>query len=271
MRNRRRVAPRTAAKVAVMEDYMTQVHSPINNVAPLRNVAALVTLITRLEERAHSLPGMGTFYGPSGYGKSSAVVFASIQFQAIAVECKSTWTQKDLCLAILSEMGIFPAKRITDMVNQISEYMAIHDVPLMVDEADYLVQRKMIEIVRDIHQASDASVILVGEERLPQKLRVWERIHGRMLAWVRAEEADAGDVDHLAKIYAPGIEVEPDLQAAILKASAGSVRRICVNLNKTTEVAQMKGLKSIGVDAWGRRDFFTGETPEIRKVRRGVA
>ncbi|WP_236549860.1 ATP-binding protein, partial [Profundibacterium mesophilum] len=80
-----------------------------------------------------------------------------------------------------------PKGTVSEMVEAISAELAMSDAPLLIDEADMLVKRKMIEIVRDIYEGSGAPVILIGEELLPQKLQQWERIHGRMLDWVAAQ------------------------------------------------------------------------------------
>jgi DNA transposition AAA+ family ATPase len=235
-------------------------------VAPLRNVAALVELIDRVQNRAINLPGMATFYGPSGFGKTFAAIFATNKFQAVSVQVKSTWTKKKLCQAILTEMGQPHATTVSDMVDEISQYLAIHDRPLLVDEADYLVQRKMIEIVRDIHEGSGATVILIGEERMPQKLQEWERVHGRMLDWVAAEPADLSDVRHLARLYADDIDMAPEILHNILKSSHGSMRRIRVNIEQVREFALIEGLQKVGSQDWGKRTFFTGVAPSPRRA-----
>lgn len=232
-----------------------------NSIAPLRNVAALRALIERIRNRSLALPGMGTFYGPSGFGKSSAAVHATTTFRAVTVQVKSVWTKKKLCEAICAELSIHPAKTTGDMVDQISERLAITDQPLLIDEADFLVTKSMIEVVRDIYEGSGAPVILIGEENLPQKLRVWERVHGRMLEWVAAEPADISDVAHLAAIYAPGLTIERGLQDIVLMASQRSIRRICVNLDQIREYAALKGKDTVSVADWGTRGFFTGEAP----------
>ncbi|KAF0674421.1 Holliday junction ATP-dependent DNA helicase RuvB, partial [Profundibacterium mesophilum KAUST100406-0324] len=84
---------------------MSQNNALYNSVAPLplRNVAALATLIERARTRAHSLPGMATFYGPSGFGKTTAALFSTNKFRAVTVQVKSTWTAKHLCKSILTE------------------------------------------------------------------------------------------------------------------------------------------------------------------------
>ncbi|MCB5198570.1 ATP-binding protein [Loktanella sp. TSTF-M6] len=236
-----------------------------NSVAPLRNVAALVALIDRIQNRSPNLPGMGTFYGPSGFGKTTAGIYATNKFHAVTVQVKSVWTKKKLCEAILAELAVPAAKTIGDMLDQISAHLAMTDRPLIIDEADHLVQRRMIEIVRDIYEGSQAPVILIGEELLPQKLREWERVHGRILDWVAAEPGDMSDVNHLARIYAPGIELTQPLRKKLLEASMSSIRRICVNLDRVREFAQVEGLQTVDVNDWGRKQFFTGIAPEIRK------
>lgn len=236
-----------------------------STVAPLRNVAAMSALIDRVKNRPHNLPGMGTFYGPSGFGKTMAAIYGTNKFQAISVQVKSVWTKKTLCEAILAEMGVPAATTVSGMLDQISQHLAVTDSPLLIDEADFLVQRKMIEIVRDIYEGSQAPVILIGEELLPQKLRAWERVHGRILDWVAAQPADMTDVGHLTKIYARDIKVSAELQAKVLATSFGSIRRICVNLDRIREFAAIKGLKAVSVDDWGNQAFFTGTAPEVRK------
>lgn len=244
---------------------MAEQEENINTVAPLRNVVAMVALIERVRSRAHNLPGMATFYGPSGWGKSSAAIYATIKFNAVTVQVKSVWTKKTLCEAILAEVGIPPDPTVSRMLDQISQHLALTGLPLLIDEADFLVQRKMIEIVRDIYEGSGAPVILIGEELLPQKLRPWERVHGRILDWVAAQPGDLTDLGHLAKIYAPGIEIAPDLRAKLLAASHGSIRRVCVNLDRIREFAAIKGLKRVCLADWANQPFFTGAAPEIRK------
>lgn len=244
---------------------MTEQANLYNSVAPLRNVAALVAQIHRVKERTPSLPGMAVFYGPSGFGKTTAAVYAANKFQAFTVQVKSVWTKKKLCQAILIEMGLKPEATISDMVDQIAQHLALTDKPLLIDEADHLVARNMIEIVRDIYEGSQAPVILIGEELLPQKLRAWERVHGRIQSWVEAAAGDMADVNHLAPIYAPGITLDDDLKADLLRGSHHSIRRICVNLDQLAEYAATNGLDHIGRAEWGDRSFFTGQAPAPRR------
>lgn len=235
-----------------------------NSVAPLENVSLLVSLIDRVQNRGHGLPGLAVFHGDSGFGKSTAAIYAANKFQAYTIQIKSVWTAKKLCQAALMEFGVKPARVLADMVDQVSAHLAQTGRPLIIDEADHLTQKNMIEVVRDIYESSDAAIILIGEEQLPQKLTQWERVHGRVYDWVGAQRGKLKDVALLASIYCPGVELAADLQAELFRASDGSVRRICVNLSKVADQAAEQGLKRIGADKF-RGTFFTGQAPLPRR------
>lgn len=229
--------------------------------APLRNVSRMLALVDRLQSRGDGVPGMGCFYGFSGLGKSMASSFVANSTGAIHVQVKSVWTHKRLCEAILEELGLQARGTAADMVDRIAEALAIDNLPLLIDEADFLVKKGMIEIVRDLYEMSETAVVLIGEELLPQKLKRWERVHGRIRSWVSAELADDRDFDLLRDIRCPGIEIEPKLEAAIKKASNGSARRIVVNLDEVEEISRRVGRESVGLKDWGDHPLYTGEAP----------
>jgi DNA transposition AAA+ family ATPase len=248
---------------------MTQ-HQQENNlgggtVAPLTNVGRCYRLLQRAMQRPITLPGMVVMYGPSGFGKSTAAAYCRNKLQACYVECKSTWTKKALLTEICIEMGIAPDKTIYTMQNQISEYLVTTGQPLIIDEMDHLVDKKAVEIIRDIYESSGAPILLIGEERLPKKLERWERFHGRILDWVAAEAVSMEDAAHLARLYCPGITVSEDLLAKLLQLAHGSVRRVAVNLSLIYEEMRRSGVEKVTLADWGKRDLYTGQAPAGRR------
>lgn len=240
--------------------------SPVNTIAPLRNVALLDELIERILGRDENLPGFGCYFGPSGYGKSFAAMYAANRHRAYHVEVKSVWTRKHLCVSILKDMGIQPAKTVSEMVEQIGEQLALSGRPLLIDEADHLVDKGLINTVKDIYECCHGTIVLIGEELLPHKLKPNERVHGRMFDWIGAEAGTMADTKHLARLYCRGVAVVDDLLAKLHEDSAGSVRRICVNLARVHEAAISDGLAEIDLAAWVRLGgvFFTGNPPARR-------
>ncbi len=244
---------------------MTQHMSLGNNIKPLRNVAALVALIKRVERRGFGLPGMAAFYGPPGFGKTYAACHAAAGMDAIHISVQKLWTKKTLLTSVLRELSIVPKANMADMMMQVNEGLAISGRTLIIDEADYAIARGMIEIIRDFHDGSSMPVILIGMELLPQKLRKWDLVDGRMLAWVGAEPADLRDAQLLSEVYARDIQVDDALLERIVKVNKGNVRRISTDLAYVSEQSQLQGARRMTLDAWGDAPFLRGNAPGPRE------
>lgn len=254
----------------------------LGTIAPLTNVALFTELMDRVVNRPRHLPGLGTFHGFSGYGKTYSATYAANMYRALHVEVGASWTLKKFCQSVLKELGFVEGRRrqdkqatcavdimpktIPDMVEQIIEALAIEERPLIIDEFDYVTSwgEKSVNVVREILDKSQAAIILIGEEALPNKLQTWERVHNRVLDWVPAQPANAEDTGILAQLYCPGVEVAPDLAERITALAEGRVRRICVNLERVREFAVSSGLQSVDLAAWGSRQLWTGRPPKRR-------
>ena len=229
--------------------------------AMLANVSRTMEAAMRISERAAHLPGLAVAYGPSGFGKSVAATVTMLQQNAVYVECRSSWTKRDLVEAIAIELGITPLKRVSKTVEAVGEELARSRRLVIIDEADILVDKGHIEMVREIHMTSDAPIMLIGEEALPAKLRRYERIHNRILEWVPFARASLEDARALASIYGRGVTFADDLLDRIVRECAGRVRRIVVNMDGIRSAAIREGADVATLDWWGDRPLYTGEAP----------
>lgn len=229
-------------------------------IAPLQNISRTWEALETAINRPEHLPGMVALYGPSGVGKSMAAAWCANKSRAFYVELKSTWTKKALIENIQREIGLPPARTIYQGVDQISEELALSNRPLIVDEADYLVQKNNVEIIRDIYEASHAAILLVGEEALPQKLSKWERFHNRILKWMPALMCNLADARILSGIYEP-IIFDEALLLETIKQTHGVTRRVAINLHNMAEVAKVEGWDQVTLARWGKRGFYTGAAP----------
>ncbi|WP_269433261.1 ATP-binding protein [Burkholderia sp. MSHR3999] len=220
--------------------------------------------IERAVSRSANLPGLVCFYGPSGWGKSMAANFVANTRRARYVQAKSVWTKKHFLKAVLFEMGIKPAATIPEMADQVAEELAASGRPLVIDEMDHLVDRNAVELVRDLYESSQAPILMIGEEGLPNKLKRWERMHGRVLAWVPAQPVTIEDAHKLRPLYCPNVDVAENLLAKLVELSHGSVRRVCVNLERIQEEAMVQGRDDMDLASWGKRELYTGEAPKRR-------
>ena len=238
---------------------MTIPTGPVNTIAPIKNVARFTDLVERLVNRPPELPGFGLFYGKAGRGKTFAATYAINTYRAHYVECDFTWTQRAFCEAVMVEIGLLtprtPLNRpVYRAVGEIGDYFADHPRrPLVIDEADFLVRRGMIEIVRAIYKycaSAGASIVLIGEENLPNALKMWERVDSRILKAVRAEALDGSDVQLLTEIVCAGIAIADAVLERLRKTSGGSARRVVARLYDLRELARVQGWETVSLDVW---------------------
>jgi DNA transposition AAA+ family ATPase len=234
--------------------------------APLRNVAAMAVLVERLIARGPHLPGFGVFHGFSGYGKTYAAIYAQNSTGGPRIEVGDSWTKKSLLRAILKELGVHePRGTVADLAEQaIGRLAEPGHPPLFIDEADKLVDKHMIELVREIQEGSQCPVILIGEELLPQKLERSERTHNRVLEFVTAQACDLADAQKLASALAPRFNFSSEILGRIVIESEGRARRIVTNIDRCVEWARGAGITSIdeGCDV----PLYTGRSPVRRRV-----
>lgn len=236
------------------------------SVAPLKNVAAMLTLIETLKSRPAGLPGLGVGSGPSGIGKTIASQYCQNRLGATYIECRSFWTAKTFCESMLIELGVSrPRGTIAKMMDQIIERLGDDPEirPLIIDEADKLVDKHHIELIRDIYETTQIPIVLVGEELLPHKLEEYERVHNRVLDWVLFQPCDSEDTLLLVDLICPGLSIAEDLSEAIRIRTRGRARRIATSLHEAAKLAQNHGLEALDLRTFETKGgrVFEGDSP----------
>lgn len=230
-------------------------------IAPTSNIGLVHNAMEALTTRATGLPGIGAFYGRTGLGKSFGASYAShpAGFNGIYVSCRSFETKKSLAEQICKAIGITPKGNIPAIVDAIVEVLSLSGRPLIVDEVDYVVDSRTLELIRDLHDASGAAILLIGEEHLPAKLKRHERFDNRVLIWQPAVACTPNDFDMLVKQYSPEIRIDPELKKRVLAETQGVTRRVVVNLENIKRWCDRQGTKEAPADC--NVDLYTGRAP----------
>jgi DNA transposition AAA+ family ATPase len=237
-----------------------QIPRGAGTLAPLTNVAALLEAVEDTLGRSGGLPGLVCMYGRPGLGKSSAAAYVTAKHRAVYIEMKSVWSAKFTLGQILEVMGIPPDRSVSEMLNQVCEELSKSRRPLIIDQADYLVDKGRGQLIMDLYEGSLAPVVVIGEERLPANLKRHNRtVHDRVLRWCPAQPASADDVQTLALAYCRGLTIAPELLATIRAESEGVTRWIAVTLHRIAREARVRGWQQVDAATWGRRDLRTGE------------
>ncbi len=243
---------------------MTVTQSPVKagSTAPLKNVAACLDVANRIIARPPGVDGLGVFFGPSGYGKTKGSLFVHQKKGALYLEVFDYWTRKLFVQMLLAELDVpNPRGTIGDMMQQ--AIRLLKDEPnrlLIIDEADVLVDKNMIELVRDIYKGAKIPVLLVGEERLPEKLARYERCENRVSAYGMANPCDLADARVLCQLYQPGIEVSDDLLEYIVSETKGVASRIVASLAEVGQFCAVHGSRTMDRAAYSGA-IFTGRAP----------
>lgn len=241
--------------------------APSGGIAQIANVAQCYNAILRTENRHALLPGLAAFYGPSGFGKSVAACYVANKTRAFYVQAKSTYTKKAFLQAVLREMSIAPAPTLSEMLDLAAGELAKSRRPLIIDEFDLLVTANKVELVRDLYEGSQGTILCIGEELLPRKLEKWERFHGRVLNWVQALPATVADAALLVPVYAPKVQIDEAVLAQLVATVKGSTRRIATNLEMLHEMALEEGWDKVDLACLKQilpTGFVTGESPKPR-------
>lgn len=245
---------------------------PIQRVGPakLTNMSLALSTLLAAQEGSEGDPRLCLLYGRSGYGKSYAAAHSASITTAAYIEAKEVWTKRAILEAIANELGIpDPARTSWRLFQQIVENFTVTPRPLIIDEMDHLVKKQMVEIIRDIHDATTIPIMMIGEEGLPAKLKAWDRFDNRIIAATAAQPATAEDAIKLRDHYCLRVQLGTDLVTEIAERSKGVTRRIVVNLRKVQRVALDDGMDSVDLAWWQMQGqpFLTGDLPALRTAK----
>ena len=234
--------------------------------APLTNMALMLQTLMDCRESENPSARMGVFYGFSGYGKTVAAAFSSARTGAIYIHAQRIWTQKSLLEAIAEALGIARLERTgPGIFRQIIQQLALTPVDIIIDEMDYLADKGLVEVIRDIHDNTSVAILMIGEETLPAKLKRWERFDNRILVATAAQPCSLEDALKLRDHYCHRIRVADDLAEHFRQRCRGITRRIVNNLQAAQRQAALDGVTEVGLDWWGDRPIATGEVLPRRR------
>ncbi|AAN53722.1 AAA family ATPase [Shewanella oneidensis MR-1] len=232
-----------------------------HKIVEVKNVLACLELMENLQGRSSITPGIGLIHGPSGFGKTTTLCWLINQLgamNAIYVRCYATDTPSSFLARIMEELGsemLYPMRKSVDFI---VDRMNERQLPLFIDEADHIVgQSKIMETIRDLYDATEQPVVLVGMEEIARRISHRKQLFNRVSEWVEFQPADLSDVHSFAaELLDDRITVADDLLEHIRKRSGGEVRRILTALEKIERSAIANDMDIVTLDNWGDQPLF---------------
>ena len=239
-----------------------QIQPHVGAIAPLANIAIAERAVSRVMSRDALDPGLVGMYGPSGYGKSVAAAWIKARHRAYYVQADDFWSKTNMLIAIGRAIGLAEIKgNAFEKSNLIKEQLEKSQRLLIIDEFDFVVEKKLVEAVRSLYEGSKAAILIIGEESLPYKIKKFERFDGRVLDWFPAEPVGLPDARQLAAQKCHGIQIADDLLEKLVEIANGSVRRLGNNLSIIAGEGMSQGWSTVDLKTWGKRALQTGEVP----------
>jgi DNA transposition AAA+ family ATPase len=225
-------------------------------IAPVKNIKRLKTLGLTLMEQPDSLPGIAVCHGDSGIGKSTGLTWlCTTELDACYVRAMQVWTPKSLLHTVAKELDVAPASSNDETTTRIVSALAASGRPLIVDEADYVVdQTKLLNTLRDLHDLSTVPLILVGMGDFVKKLRARRdqvQFSRRVALELEFTALDFDDMRVMADSLVEGTRVEDDLVKVLLQQTGGNTREAAIGLAKIERHARRAGLDRISAKHWG--------------------
>ena len=256
-----------------MTETFNHVNPAIRSAAPIKNVAACLTLVQTLRNAPPGIPNLGVFHGLSGYGKTTAVLHARNVTGAVYIEVFESFGRKKFCEAMLHSLGVFtPRGSVSDMMDRIVAILG--DDPsraVIIDEAHMLINRGMLQLAREINKRAGAPMLLVGEETLPGQIAAFENVDNLVLdeARLAARPCDLDDARVLARLLYPQVAIADALLDAVREKTAGCTRRVVSTLSSIATYARNRNLGTVDLAGYTGR-IHDGSRPKARQIARAA-
>ncbi len=198
--------------------------------APVKNVQKFDAAYAALISRPPGTPGMGLVHGFTGAGKTTTTVRKIVTSGAVYVRAMALWSPTVMCATICRELGVPPSGQPAEMVDRIIERMTSTGKALFIDEADYLLWKKpLIECIRDLHDASNVPIILIGMQGIEIKVQKYRQLQRRLAQNIKFEPLDFEDVQTLTQTCCQA-PLADDLIEFLQLETKGSMGLIMVGL-----------------------------------------
>ena len=214
--------------------------------------------------------GLVLVRGVYGVGKSELTERWAADSGYVFVRAKETWTKRALLDELADKMGLAKTGRNQEVQARIISKMAIDMVPLIVDEADFLIRStaSLLEVLRDITDLTGTMCFLVGMEHFPLKVARYPHIASRVARVIEFETLSLADVKATIAAKAD-VPMNDEVASLIHQQAHGRMRLVLNAIASIEQWAQANSWKTVGVEQLKGRALCTEFNGQQLGVRRG--
>lgn len=162
-----------------------------------KNVKQFVSLMDELQKVPPNIPKMALVYGEHGLGKSQTIQWWADKNDSVYVRATQGMTSRWLLSEIVEELGEEAYWHLHDNFEIIENILREHSKVIIVDEIDYLIDKNIIETLRDLHDKTACPVVLVGMGAADKKLARYSHLMDRIYKKLKFEKFNSDDIKEI--------------------------------------------------------------------------
>lgn len=108
-------------------------------------------------------------------------------------------TTRWLLSEIANELELEAYWHIDDTFNEIKKALANKSFTIIIDEVDYLIEKKSIETLRDLHDTTKCPLVLVGMGLIDKKLSRYPHLYDRIYKKLKFEQFNSDDIREIVE------------------------------------------------------------------------
>ncbi|MDD2711390.1 MAG: AAA family ATPase [Simplicispira sp.] len=211
-----------------------------------------------VERRGAREAGLVLIKGHYGIGKSELTERWATDSGWVFVRAKETWTKRALLDELADKMGLNKSGRNQEVQARIIGKLAVDMVPMIVDEADFLVRStaSLLEVIRDITDLTGTMCFLVGMENFPMKVARHGHIASRVAKVVELLPLTLADVKTTVAAKSE-VVIDDDVLPALLTQSGGRMRLVLNAIANIEQWAQANSWAKVTAEHIKNRSLCT--------------
>lgn len=208
-----------------------------------KNVVNFVSLMNELQNLPPNIPKMALVYGDYGLGKSETIKWWTFKNDCVYVRATQGMSTRWLLSEIAEELEEEPFWHSKETFELIENHLFQNPKTIIIDEVDYLIEKKTIETLRDLHDRTGCPLVLVGMDQVDKKLSRFPHLIDRIYKKFRFENYDTNDIKKILSELSEIPITNDGLE--YLSTRSNQFRQIVKLVNKVEKLAKTNQIKEL--------------------------
>ena len=208
-----------------------------------KNVKQFVSLMDELQKLPSNIPKMALVYGEHGLGKSQTIQWWADKNDSVYVRATQGMTSRWLLSEIVEELGEEAYWHLQDNFELIENILKENPRVVIVDEIDYLIEKSIIETLRDLHDKTGCPMVLVGMGTADKKIARYPHIMDRIYKILKFEKFNSEDIKEIL-IELTDLKIKDDA-IEYLATRTNQFRQLVKLINKVEKLMKTNQIQEL--------------------------